>query len=256
MRVRRHFARFAPSELLSPAERRTLGRWALAALGAAVAGYLVAYLVLFPAPILPGHEPVPRLLGLSQSEAQAQLKRVSLRAHDGGTEPHPSAAQGTVVWQDPPPGVLAPEQTTVTLVASSGPPKIPVPDVAGFDGALAAHLLAAAGLTVTRVDSLQAPAPRGAVLQSRPSAGTVLTPGGGVALVVSRGQPTITVPDLMGLSQADARARLEGEGLRLGTAARERTTAASPGTVVGQRPAAGTLAASGTVVDIVVARSP
>ena len=43
---------------------------------------------------------------------------------------------------------------------------------------------------------------------------------------------------------------------QLGTVTRRRTADASPGTVVGQRPAAGTLAAPGTVVDIVVARSP
>jgi len=58
------------------------------------------------------------------------------------------------------------------------------------------------------------------------------------------------------LSQGDARTRIELEGLVLGTVTRRRTSEAAPGTVVWQRPAAGTLAAPGTVVDIVVARSP
>jgi serine/threonine-protein kinase len=256
MRVRRHFADFAPDSLLSTAERRALLRWALGGLGAALAGYLLAYLVLFPAPLLPGHEPVPRLLGLTQAEAQAQLAEASLRAQDGGSEPHPTAPQGTVVWQDPPPDVVAPENTTVTLVVSAGPPKIPVPDVAGFDGALAERLIVAAGLAIQRAESVQAPAERGVVVQTRPAPGSVLPPGGSVALVVSRGQPTIPVPDLLGMSQGDARARLELDGLRLGTVTRQRTTETTAGIVVGQRPGAGTLAASGTIVDIVVARSP
>ncbi len=255
MRVRRHFARLAAGDLFTPQERRTMARWGLGALGAFVGGYLLAYLVMFPAPLLPGHESVPRLLGLTQAEAQAQLKSASLRAQDGGTESDATAPQGTVVWQDPPPGVLAPEQTPVTLVVSGGPPRVPVPDVAGFDGSIARRLIAAAGLTVGRAESIQAPTPRGVVMQTQPSAGSVLTPGGSVALVVSRGQPTITVPNLLGLSQADARARLESEGLRVGSATHRRTAEASPGTVVAQRPAAGTLAASGTIVDIVVARS-
>jgi serine/threonine-protein kinase len=55
---------------------------------------------------------------------------------------------------------------------------------------------------------------------------------------------------------ADARTKLETQGLQLGTVTRRRTSEASPGTVVAQSPAAGTLAAPGTVVDIVVARSP
>ena len=256
MRIRRHFASFDPGGLLSPSERRAIGRWALAGLGAAVVGYLVAYLVLFPAPLLAGHRQVPRLIGLTQSEAQTQLQEAGLRVQIGGNEPHPSAPQGTVVWQDPPPGVVAPDQAEVTLVVSAGPPKIPVPDVSGFDGPVAERLLAAAGLTVSRAESVQAPTPRGVVMQTRPAAGAILVPGGAVELIVSRGQPTITVPDLMGLGQGDARVRLELEALRLGTVTRRRTPDASPGSVVGQRPAAGTLAAAGTVVDIIVARSP
>lgn len=93
-------------------------------------------------------------------------------------------------------------------------------------------------------------------MYTRPAAGSVLTPGGAVTVIVSRGAPTIGVPDLLGLTQADARTRLELEGLRLGTVTRQRTADAAPGTVVAQRPGAGTLAASGTIVDIVVARSP
>ncbi|MGH7529265.1 MAG: PASTA domain-containing protein, partial [Gemmatimonadales bacterium] len=91
---------------------------------------------------------------------------------------------------------------------------------------------------------------------TRPRAGTALAPGAGLILVVSRGAPTISVPDLLGMPSSEARARLELEGLQLGTVTRRRTADASAGTVVAQRPAAGTLAAPGTVIDIVVARSP
>jgi len=38
-------------------------RWALALLGALLGGYLTAYLLLFPAPLLHGHGVVPRVLG-------------------------------------------------------------------------------------------------------------------------------------------------------------------------------------------------
>src|SRR3989449_6147508 len=167
-----------------------------------------------------------------------------------------TAPQGTVIWQDPPPGVSAPAGLRVTLVSSEGPPKIPVPDVAGLDGELARRLIAAAGLTVAQVESVQAAAPPGVAMLTRPAATSVLSPGAPVTVVVSRGAPTIAVPDLLGMSQADARTRLELDGLELGTVTRRRTRDANPGTVVGQKPAAGTLAAPGTVVDIVVARSP
>jgi serine/threonine-protein kinase len=256
MRIRRHLPPLAewklPPGLLAPRTRR----WGLALLGAILGGYLTAYLLVFPAPILHGHQVVPRVLGLSLAEASQQVRKAGLEVQDGGSEPHPTAPQGTIIWQDPPPGVGAPAELRVTLVASDGPPKIPVPDVTGLDGELAGRLIAAAGLTVSQVESVQAAAPRGIAMVTRPPATSVQPPGAPVMVVVSRGAPTIAVPDLLGMSQADARARLEGEGLQLGTVTRRRTGEANPGTVVAQHPGASTLAAPGTVVDIVVARSP
>jgi beta-lactam-binding protein with PASTA domain len=231
-------------------------RWGLAVVGALLAGYLTAYLLLFPAPLLHGHSVVPRVLGLSLSEASAALKNAGLQLQDGGSQAHPTAPQGTIIWQDPPPAVSAPAGLRVTLVASEGPPKIPVPDVTGLDGSLAQRLIAAAGLGVAPVESVQAAAAPGVTMLTRPAATTLLSPGAPVAVVVSRGAPTIPVPGLLGLSPADARTRLELDGLALGMVTRRRASDATPGTVVAQKPAAGTLAAPGTVVDIVVARSP
>jgi serine/threonine-protein kinase len=251
MRIRRRFEPFQDFKI----DRRT---WRSVAIGAGMilAGYLTAYLILFPAPILPGHQAVPRVLGLTLPEAQAEIQRVKLQITDGGAEPHPAAPQGVVIWQDPPADVIAPEGTKVTLITSAGPPKIPVPDVARLDASLAQSLVAAAGLVVSQVESVQADAPRGLAMMTRPPAGTALAPGAGLTVVVSRGAPTIPVPDLLGMASADARTKLETQGLQLGTVTRRRTGEGSPGTVVAQSPAAGTLAAPGTVVDIVVARSP
>jgi eukaryotic-like serine/threonine-protein kinase len=250
MRVRRHFESIQEFKL-----DRRVWKWVGIGVGMLLAGYLTAF-IMFPAPILPGHQAVPRVLGLTVPEAQAEIQKARLQVNDGGAEPHPSAPQGIVIWQDPPPDVIAPEGTKVTLVSSSGPPKIPVPDVGGLDATLAQSLIAAAGLTVSQVESVQAAAPTGLAMMTRPPAGTALAPGAGLTVVVSRGAPTIPVPDLLGMASADARTRLENEGLQLGTVTRRRTTEGSPGTVVAQSPGAGTLAAPGTVVDIVVARSP
>jgi eukaryotic-like serine/threonine-protein kinase len=251
MRIRRRLETFQDLKV----DRRTW-QWIGIGAGMVLAGYLTAFLVVFPAPILPGHQAVPRVLGLTVAEAQAELQKARLQATDGGAEPHPTAPQGVVIWQDPPPDVIAPEGTKVTLVSSAGPPKIPVPDVAGLDATLAQSMVAAAGLVVSQVESVQAAAPTGLAMMTRPPAGTALAPGAGLTVVVSRGAPTIPVPDLLGMSSADARTRLETEGLQLGTVTRRRTTEGAPGTVVAQKPAAATLAAPGTVVDIVVARSP
>ena len=257
MRLRRH-------EPESPAwrwkmpnlfEAWSAKQWTIAVVSAVLAGYLTAYLVVFPAPLLHGHEVVPRVVGLSMTDATSAIQKAGLQVQDGGSEPDPAAPQGFVIWQDPPPGVSAPAGLRVTLVSSDGPPKIPVPDVTGLTGALAQRLVMAAGLTVAQVESVQAPSVPGLTMMTRPQAGSVVASGSPVTIVVSRGAPTIPVPDLLGMSSGDARTRVEMEGLQLGSVTRRRTANANPGTVVAQTPAAGTLAAPGTVVDIVVARS-
>ena len=238
-------------------ERRSATRWAMLVLGLVLLGYLTAFFFVFPTPILHARQTVPRVLGLTLQDASREIRDAGPQVMDGGTEPHPTAPQGTIIWQDPPPGVSAVADGRVTLVSSAGPPKIPVPDVTGLDGSVARRLITAAGLSVAQVESIQVPrVPPGVVGLTRPPAGEPLAPGAGVALVISRGEATITVPDLLNMSQADARTRLEVEGLQLGSVTRRRTSDASPGTVVAQRPAAGTLAPPGTAVDIVVARSP
>ncbi len=241
---------------LPPIKRDEAIRWGFWLLVAGVVGYLFAALVAFPSPIFPHHQQVPRVIGLPLAEARQAIAAAHLGTTDNGTEPHPSAPVGTVIWQDPPPGVEAPSNLRVALVASAGPQRVPVPDVAGLDAGLAAKLIAAAGLTVSRVESVPAALPPGQTMLTRPAAATTLVPGSGVGLVVSRGAPTITVPDLLGLSPVDARTRLEAAGLAIGGVTRQRTADAAPGTIVAQRPAAGTLAVPGTLVDVVVARSP
>jgi eukaryotic-like serine/threonine-protein kinase len=264
MQFRRHmppirewkWPRLVRGARLPAMERRHVVRWAFWLGVAAVLGYLAVAVFVFPSPMFPHRQVVPRVLGLPIAEARRDIAATKLGIIDNGSEPHPTAPAGTVIWQDPPPGVVAPANLRVALTVSAGPPRIPVPDVAGLDVDLASRLIAAAGLRVGRVDSVQAAVPPGVAMQTRPVAATAVAPGTRVGIVVSRGAPTITVPDLMGLSPLDARVRLEQAGLDMGGITRRRTPGLTPGTVMGQRPAAGTLAAPGTLVDVILARSP
>ena len=221
--------------------------------GAALAGYLVAALVLFPAPIFVANATVPRVIGLVADSATDALAKASLKSKNVERLPHPRAPAGQVIWQDPPAGVVVNSGTTVELSVSDGPQRVLVPDVAGYDGALARLLLESAGLTAG-VESTQTAAPKGVTVNTRPSAGAAVSPGGRVTLVVSRGAPTISVPVLTGLTLGDARTRLEQAGLSMGTSFARTSPTGEPGTVIDQHPAGGTLAAPGTVVDVTLAR--
>jgi serine/threonine-protein kinase len=226
---------------------------ALAAFGI---GYLVAALFIFPAPLLSGRRAVPRLIGLTLEEAQEKLVAASLDATAADEESSDLIPAGQVIWQEPPAGVVVPERTTVTLTMSTGPGAAIVPDVTGLEARLAARIIEAAGLRLRRIDSVQAPAPRGVTVLSRPSPGTALTPGTGVVLTVSRGEATLVVPDVIGLSLGDAGAAIEAAGLHLGSSWSRPEPGATAGTVVEQRPAAGTLATPESPVDLIFASRP
>ena len=84
-----------------PPDFRAIKRWLLYVATALIAGYLTAYILVFPAPILHGREVVPRVLGLSLTEATTAIQKAGLQIHDGGSEPDATAPEGFVIWQDP-----------------------------------------------------------------------------------------------------------------------------------------------------------
>ena len=71
------------------------------------------------------------------------------------------------------------------------------------------------------------------------------------------GKPvTVTVPDVTGLSQADAEAALIAEGLVLGTVTEATSNVVAAGLVISQDPEAGAIASPGFAVGIVVSLGP
>ena len=153
----------------------------------AVAGYLVAAVLIFPAPLLPNERQVPRVIGVSEDEAERVLRSSGFRIELADSTPHPTYAAGVVMWQDPSPGVAAPRGSTVSLTVSEGAPRRLVPQVRGLDPDLARRLLAAAGLSVGREDTIPGAPPAGVAAATVPAAGDSVGAGSSVILQVSKG---------------------------------------------------------------------
>ncbi len=152
-----------------------------------VVGYLLAALLLFPAPILPSERVVPRLIGVTAADAERLLAQSDLKGEIADRDRHPTLAAGSVTWQDPAPGVAVPRGTTVALTLSEGPPRVAVPDVHGLEADLAEQLLAAAGITVAGVDTIASQLPAGLAASTTPAARDSVTVGSAVFLHLSRG---------------------------------------------------------------------
>jgi len=151
------------------------------------AGYFVAALWLFPAPLLPNERQVARVGGLTESAARRALEQQGLTADVVAREPSPNITQGAVIWQDPPPGVAVPRGHQVRLVLSAGLPVVAVPDVRGYDAEFAQRLLAAAGLRVDGIDTVDVKgvAP-GAAGSTDPRAGDSVLVGRTIILHLAR----------------------------------------------------------------------
>ena len=224
--------------------------------GATLAGYLVAALWLYPAPLFSESVAVPRVLELDNGEATTRLDAAGLRVRKSDEMPHPRLPRGAVVWQDPPPYSEVGRGASVELLVSSGPPELAIPDIEGMEAPLALRVIAAGGLTVRAVDSVANEAPKGTALATRPAAGVTRAPTEPVDLVVSSGPANTAIPDVSGLTVPDAREKLFAAGLTVGRIMKERSDVVADGQIIRQRPAAGGLAAKDGRVDVVVAGEP
>jgi serine/threonine-protein kinase len=216
---------------------------------AAVAGYW-STCVLYPTRLAPDREEVPALRGLDQIEAMARLTAQSLRGRVVDTVSDGEAPSGSVAWQSPAPGTVRPQGALVRVALSSGPPPIAVPDLEGFDLPLATSVLRAAGLALGPLDTVPSAAEVGIVVGTMPAGGTAARLGQPVAISVSRGTPSILVPDVVGLTLDGARDRLAAVALTVGTLTQRLEGA--PGTVVAQTPLAGTLVIKGQPIALSV----
>jgi beta-lactam-binding protein with PASTA domain len=132
-----------------------------------------------------------------------------------------------------------------------------VPSVVGLSQANATAAIVAADLvvgTVTMASSNTVPA--GNVISQTPAAGSSVNEGSTVNLTVSTGPEQVTVPSVVGLSQADATEAIDAAGLVVGNVTYVESEEVAAGQVNEQVPAGGTMLTRGSSVDLVIAEEP
>ncbi len=130
------------------------------------------------------HPPVPGVVDLSAGAAAAALRAagfVPWRLSRHST----TVPSGRVVAQSPATATSLLRGSTVRYWVSSGPAKVVVPDVVGASGDSAAAALRHAGFSVQVHDTLGLGTFPGDVVRQRPSAGTLVARGAGVAIWVA-----------------------------------------------------------------------
>ena len=213
---------------------------------------LLGGVLFFAAKAMQGEDPatqveVPDVIGKTEDEAKAALTAVGLESK---TEQEASDRPvGEVLSADPKPGDEVDDGSTVTLKVSSGKETLEVPDVVGKTVEEARELLKDFSITETPTPSNDQP--EGTVLDQDPDALTQLEQGGPITIMVSSGADTVAVPAVAGQSFDQAKAAIEGAGFTVERRDEPDDTAAA-GTVTGTEPGAGTEAARGSNVVVIV----
>ncbi len=196
---------------------------------------------------------VPNLVGLSIPAARQQLQSQGLAM--GQTSPVVSdKPKDEIIAQEPTGGQQLEKGQSVNITYSAGKAKVQVPDVVRMPNKTAAQTaLSDADLALGQVSERDSEQPAGTVLTQDPSAGTTVDAGSKVAITISNGM--VTVPNVVGLSQAQASSNLGNAGFQFKVITQ--TSATDPaGTVLAQAPTANSKAKKGSQVTITVAVAP
>jgi eukaryotic-like serine/threonine-protein kinase len=195
---------------------------------------------------------VPQTSGMAASTATAELQNLGFTVKMGPAQHSNSVGKGDVVQTIPAIGTSARRGATVTIIESTGPIMITVPQVTGLTQDAAEAELKKAGLTpgaVTKAASSTIGA--GVVISTNPVFGTSWPQTKPVALTVSAGLP---LPNLVGQQFTTAQGMAQSGGFQLNQSA---VASSQPvGTITSQSPAPGTPISNGEVVTVQVSSGP
>lgn len=200
---------------------------------------------------------VPELTGLTESEASQLLFDQGLELDVESSRFSDAVPEGRIIDQRPAPGVTVKRARDVQVLVSLGERRFPVPDVTGSSLRSAQMMLSQRGLAMRNM--LYTHTSEGAsstVLYQSPGPGDRGGSDPSVDVLVSLGPVSgeYLMPDLGGRTEADVRARVAGEGFRLGETTYRTEPGTEPGRVIGQQPPAGYKVSRDEVIRIEVSQ--
>ena len=160
--------------------------------------------------------PIPQVVGVSLEDARTRLAEAGFEVGEVTTEERDDVAENTVTSSNPPAETAALQGSTVDLVVAAPPASVQVPgEVVGMTELEARGILEAPPFEfVVTTDVRSSPTiPAGTVMEIRPGPGELVQKGGDVLIIVSTGPEPVTVPPVIGRTEAQAVNTLSEAGL-------------------------------------------
>ncbi|MCR4999469.1 MAG: Stk1 family PASTA domain-containing Ser/Thr kinase [Lachnospiraceae bacterium] len=197
---------------------------------------------------------VPNLLGLTEDEAKAKLKELNLGYKNAGTASSDKYEEGQIMSQSVNDGQQVAKNTTITVTVSSGAGNVDVPNVENMKESAATNTLTDAGFKYSVSYDYSDSVEQGVVIKQTPGANTSGKKGDTVALVVSRGKESISVPNVVGETKDNAVSKLQNAGLNAGNVTEDYSDDVEAGKVISQGTKSGENVDKGASVDLVVSK--
>lgn len=196
---------------------------------------------------------LPSVVNLSIDAAQEQLAALGLSIVPIEL-PREGVAPGVVYDQSPVAGSSFEIGDSITLTHTPRAGSVMVPPIQGllYDAAVAQA--AAAGLKIEIAEERNDPTtPIGQIISQDPAATVMLPAGSAIKVVVSKGGPSVAIPNVEGQASDAAQQVLIGAPFLFNvTLAEEQSTAIAKGRVIRTEPPIGSSLASGSSVMLVV----
>jgi eukaryotic-like serine/threonine-protein kinase len=201
----------------------------------------------------PATAAVPDVVGRTLDEASQAIIGAGFVPSQKAEENN-DVEDGVVIRTDPAANSQAAVGSTVTIFYSSGPNTIPIPDVRGQSENDARNTLSGAGFT-GNIQARQQPSndvPEGQAIGTEPGAGQQAPANQAITLVMSSGRGQVGVPDVVGRTEDNARALLQGFDVQ--TTDENTNDPNQDGRVLSQNPPANSQVDQGSTVTLVIGR--
>lgn len=197
---------------------------------------------------------IPQVLGMEQAAAVSALEEAGFPA-DTREVYSDEIPESQIVGTDPAPGDRIVRGDAVTMLVSRGQPVVPgIPQNRSLD--TLRELLAERDLAVTTGDPKYSDTvAEGGVVSTDPSPGTTVPTDTTVTVHLSRGAAPVSIPDVSGLSSAEARDELEQAGLGVSEVVEVFDGDTDQGDAIGTQPASGESVSRGTPITLQISNA-
>jgi len=244
---------------LLPGKTKKISRLGLGLIAVALIGLFSGMFYMMAGNLFGQEVAVPEIVGMDIKQAEAELDKLDLVMNIVARQVDEQVPADAVISQDPGSGRKVKSGREINVVISLGAEQVKVPNISGVNITEAGTRLANKGLNLGAIQEVyDEKYETGMVISQNPAVDASVGSGTRVDVVVSKGkQPVkVTMPDLLGLSQASATRKLLDNKLALGEVGSASSTTYFENQVSAQDTAPGVMIDEGSKVNITISTGP